>query len=205
MTLLPEKCLYWHTREALILSDLHLGKAGHFRKAGIPVPGHIHFHDLQRLDQAIRQQDVRQVIFIGDLFHSDINSEWLLFEEWMTTHPEVKFVLVKGNHDILPAELYRNSKMEIHDDCLDISPFLLCHIPPEPDTLPADRYTISGHIHPGIRLRGMGRQSETLACFHFGAASAVLPAFGKFTGLYRIKPAPTDKIFAVAGTRVISL
>lgn len=205
MSLLPEKCLYWHLHKALILSDLHLGKAGHFRKAGIPVPGNIHFDDLQRLDDVIAQWNPEQVIFIGDLFHSDMNSEWLLFEEWMDTHPHIRFVLVKGNHDILPAKLYHDSRMEIHEDCLDMAPFLLCHIPPETDNLPGGQYTLSGHIHPGIRLRGLGRQSETLACFHFSTRSAVIPAFGRFTGLYRIKPAPGDKIFAVAGTRVISL
>ena len=46
MCLLPDKCMFWKEHNSLILADLHIGKAGHFRKAGIPIPSHIHIDDL---------------------------------------------------------------------------------------------------------------------------------------------------------------
>ncbi|MFA0964637.1 ligase-associated DNA damage response endonuclease PdeM [Roseivirga sp. BDSF3-8] len=204
LSLLPQKCLFWHEEKTLILSDLHLGKAGHFRKAGIPIPGNIHFDDLQLLDELIKTWKPVNIIFIGDLFHSDVNSEWLVFEKWLESHHSLSFILVKGNHDILPPALYKNSRMAIFEDCLEALPFLFCHIPPGSHNRNEESYTLSGHLHPGVKLQGFGRQSETLPCFHFGNDGAVLPAFGRFTGLSRIKPAPGDKIFAIAGTRVIS-
>ena len=38
ITLLAERGLLWPVQKALIVADLHWGKAGHFRKHGIAVP-----------------------------------------------------------------------------------------------------------------------------------------------------------------------
>ncbi len=45
----PARCIFWEEEKALILSDLHFGKTGHFRKSGIGVPQNIYKEDLQRL------------------------------------------------------------------------------------------------------------------------------------------------------------
>ena len=45
----PERCLFWEEQNTLIVSDLHLGKSGHFRKEGIAIPQDIYKADLQRL------------------------------------------------------------------------------------------------------------------------------------------------------------
>ena len=44
-----ERCIFWEEQSALIVSDLHLGKTGHFRKAGIAVPQSVFKEDLQHL------------------------------------------------------------------------------------------------------------------------------------------------------------
>jgi metallophosphoesterase superfamily enzyme len=58
-------------------------------------------------------------------------------------------------------------------------------------------YYFSGHLHPGIRIRGMGKQSLQFPCFYFGSDYAVLPAFGRWTGTVSIDPAPEDNVFAI--------
>ena len=45
----PERIIFWEDEKALILSDTHFGKTGHFRKSGVPVPQNIFLEDLQRL------------------------------------------------------------------------------------------------------------------------------------------------------------
>ena len=45
----PERSLFWEEENTLIIADMHLGKSGHFRKAGIAVPQSIYKADLQRL------------------------------------------------------------------------------------------------------------------------------------------------------------
>jgi metallophosphoesterase superfamily enzyme len=64
-------------------------------------------------------------------------------------------------------------------------------------------YNFAGHIHPGVSLRGKGRQALTLPCFYFGTNQAYLPAFGKFTGLARITPCKDDRVYVVAEDKVM--
>jgi uncharacterized protein len=66
-------------------------------------------------------------------------------------------------------------------------------------------YNLAGHIHPGVSLRGKGRQSLTLPCFYFGRHQALLPAFGVFTGLARIKPVKEDKVFVIVEDKIMDL
>ena len=47
--LFPEKVIYWPGRSTIIVSDLHLGKSGHLRKNGIPVPAGTDAADLECL------------------------------------------------------------------------------------------------------------------------------------------------------------
>ena len=53
LQLMPEKAMFWPTRKTLIIADVHLGKAMHFRRAGIPVPGGVEQLNLQRLEDLI--------------------------------------------------------------------------------------------------------------------------------------------------------
>ena len=41
-TLLPEKALYKEDERLLIIADVHLGKASHFRKEGVYMPPKAH-------------------------------------------------------------------------------------------------------------------------------------------------------------------
>ena len=41
LELLGERAVWWPARRTMLLADAHLGKAGHFRKAGIPVLGYL--------------------------------------------------------------------------------------------------------------------------------------------------------------------
>ncbi len=205
LLLLAEKAIYWQEEKMLLLADLHLGKAGHFRRAGIAVPGHIHHQDLERLSGLIDKTGAEKVIFLGDLFHSELNNGWFEFTAWMELYPDRKFILVKGNHDIFPPEVYKESRMEIHEQELVVSPFLLTHEPLAVKYQKEGLYNISGHIHPAVLLRGGGMQHITLPCFYFGLHYALLPAFGKFTGFSKIKPKKEEAVFAIAENRVLRL
>ena len=86
---------------------------------------------------------------------------------------------------------------------LDEGGFTFTH---DPADLQSDfGYHVCGHVHPGIRLRGAGRQTMRLRCFHFGAAQAVMPAYGAFTGMHVVTPAATDRVFATTGEAVIEV
>lgn len=194
----PNKAIFWSDQSMLILSDLHLGKAGHFRKHGIAVPGDIHSRDLQRLDYLIDKYDPKTITFLGDLFHSDLNVEWEFFEEWMENQ-SCLMILVKGNHDILPDEVYRSSKMEVHEELI-LGPFHFTH-----EKTASQFYNLSGHVHPAVRLKGRAKQGLTVPCFYFSQGFGLLPAYGSFTGTYKIRPRVGDMVFATTGDQVIAL
>jgi DNA ligase-associated metallophosphoesterase len=196
----PDRCIFWEEEKSLIVSDLHFGKTGHFRKSGIGVPQAVYKEDLQRLLAQIQYFQPRQLLVVGDLFHSRENKELQLFQRWRNDLAGLAVRLIMGNHDILGEAWYREAGIEVIPEQLQIGDFLFVHDIEDADVgaRPAV-YPFSGHIHPGIRINGMGRQSIHLPCFYFGASYAVLPAFSRFTGTVSIQPERDDEVFAIIG------
>ena len=100
-----DRCIFWQEQKTLIVSDLHLGKTGHFRKSGIAVPQAIFKEDMQRLVTQLQLYKPEQVIVIGDMFHSHDNKEHDFFLKWRNDFSQLAIQLVKGNHDILKVKL----------------------------------------------------------------------------------------------------
>lgn len=203
LLLLPQKAIYIEKHRFLLIADPHFGKAAHFRKAGIPISEHLHDDDLQKISQLIHQFESIDIYFLGDLFHSDLNESWWILETFIDSFPKVNFHLVKGNHDILPKACYTSGKWIIHEKPLEIGNFVLSHEPlPE---VPEGKINLCGHIHPGISLRGKGRQKITLPCFFYSQRRIILPAFGRFTGLDVLACTKSDQAFVIADEVVISI
>ncbi|HEY0666759.1 MAG TPA: ligase-associated DNA damage response endonuclease PdeM [Sphingobacteriaceae bacterium] len=203
--LLPQKAIIWQETQTLIVADVHLGKVGHFRKSGIAIPKSLEQEDLSTLSDLIGKYKPKRIIFLGDLFHSELNNDWDWFVMWRELFKDVEMVLVKGNHDILHNSLFEQLKFKI-EETYHQGPFLFTHEPLKSGSLQLiDKYVISGHIHPGITLRGAGHQSASLPCFYFGEKQAILPAFGRFTGKFCISFTDEDEVFGVLKHKVISL
>ncbi len=200
------RCVFWEQEQTLILSDLHFGKTGHFRKSGIAVPQKIYKEDLQRLVTAIQHFEPRQLIIAGDLFHSYNNKELELFKRWRNDLPGIRIHLVKGNHDILEDEWYKECGMDIHHEELRIGHFVFRHDPATAtDGNENDKFVFCGHLHPGISLRGSGRQSLHFPCFYFTEDHCVLPAFSHFTGTYTVNPGKNDTVFAIINDTLMKI
>src|SRR5687767_4398824 len=197
-----QRSIFWEEQKALIVSDLHFGKTGHFRKSGIAVPQNIYKEDLQRLVTLINNFNPNQLIVVGDFFHSHENTELDWFKKWRSDFPLLKIILVKGNHDILKQRWYKEAGIDVIEKELRIDPFLFTHDKCEEHE---DIYTFCGHIHPGIYLHGLGKQSLRFPCFYFAKNHCVLPAFSRFTGLALIEPLQNDKIFAVVEDKLIQM
>jgi DNA ligase-associated metallophosphoesterase len=191
-TLLSEKALWRPDTGQLIIADIHLGKASHFRKAGISIPADSVLEDMRRLDHLMKAHQPKEVILLGDLFHSSYNKEWHLFEAFLDSFKHIQFILVKGNHDILKQHRYELPNFSVIDTWED-NLFLYSHEPLEHDT----KFVLSGHVHPGITLSGKGKQHLSLPCFYISKNQAVLPAFGKLTGLYILDQNKDDQYYLV--------
>jgi len=200
MVLLPEKVVFFPGKRTLLLSDLHLGKANHFRRAGIPVPLRANKTNLENLISLALQHKPQRIIFLGDLFHSHYNSEWESFGQLVQSLSDIRFELVTGNHDILSERQYVKYGIVVHEELFLDHKILLRH---EPLDASDGLFRICGHIHPAITLRGKGRDSETFPCFWISNNQMVLPAFGAFTGRHPVTPKKSDQIYFIAGKQVI--
>lgn len=196
--------LFWEDQKILILSDLHLGKSGHFRKEGIAIPQNVLQQDLFRLSHQIQIYNPKKIIIVGDLFHSKSNKEHNLFVRWLKNYEHIDIHLVLGNHDILQNQFYTENQITTHKIYLEIGTFIFTHDMYEVTVSP-DKYYFSGHIHPSIAIKGTGRQFVKLPCFYFTKQYAVLPAFGKFTGTYNIVPKKNETVLAIVKNQIIKI
>lgn len=196
----PQRAIFWEEEKALILSDLHLGKAAHFRKAGIAVPAGIVQEDLFRLQQLITHYLPERIIIVGDMFHSRENNEVQYFRLWRQQFSRISFDLVKGNHDIMPDDVYGQLQITVHP-ALTLRNIHFIHEPCEDSN--GFAYTFSGHLHPAFVMQGAGRQRLRLPCFYFGRHCGILPAFGHFTGSATLDPGERDPVFVIAGKSII--
>jgi uncharacterized protein len=197
------RTVFWEQEKILILSDLHLGKTGHFRKSGIGVPAAIMKEDMQRFVAAIQFYKPSLVVIVGDLFHSVENKEHELFLKWRKDLQHIPMLLVKGNHDIVPDAWYKKAGIEVIEKIWRKNNFAFVHQIEDADEAGVEEYFFSGHIHPAVSIKGLGKQSLRFPCFYFTQQYAVLPAFGKFTGTYLVMPSKTEKAFAIVEGSVL--
>lgn len=200
----PERCLYWEEEKALILSDLHFGKTGHFRKNGIAVPQQIFQEDLQRLVNQLAHFRPEKIIAVGDLFHSEDNRELNLFKKWRNDFQALELILVKGNHDILHPEWYETAGITVQQGIYCIGEFDFVHDPEDAIT-GSSNYLFSGHLHPGVHINGLGKQSLRFPCYYFSENNAILPAFSKFSGMAIVKKKKKDLIYAIVNQSLVCI
>ena len=68
--LLAEKAIYWPAQQALLVADIHFGKAAAYRRLGQPVPHGTTDANLRQLDGLLARYCCRQLIFLGDFLHA---------------------------------------------------------------------------------------------------------------------------------------
>ena len=198
--LLPERAIFRPALRQLILSDLHLGKVSHFRKQGIALPVNSYLKDFERLVFLLETWEPMSVLFLGDLFHSTYNHEWSKFKSLLLQYPQVQFVLVEGNHDILHVKEYDSPNLK-KTPFVQEDNFIFSHHPLEQH----DKINFCGHLHPGIRVTGTARQFLTFPCFCFSGTQFILPAFGELTGLNILDKKKDIQYFVIANGRVLNV
>lgn len=203
LVLAKERALFLPQQGILAISDLHLGKAAHFRKAGLQVPSTLAQSDLTRLSVLLEKFHPEMLLINGDMFHHGLNTDIDYFFNWKAQYTGLRFILVKGNHDKLNEAQYIELGIEIHEPSFCTANF--CFIHDAVKCKEENLYPISGHIHPGVTVFGKAKQSLRFPCFYFGNDYAVMPAFSTFTGLSMIRPKPNEQIFAITPTQVVKV
>ena len=204
LVLTAQRVIYIPSIDALVLSDMHVGKSGHFQKYGIPIAKNVLLNDLQRLTDCINHFSPKKVVVVGDLFHANYNSDLETFRQWLQHFSTLEFVLVRGNHDRLPNSLYQKLNLIVFNERWQLSDLEFVH-DTENHQFEEQKITFSGHIHPGVFLKGKGRQRIKLPCFVETNNEIILPAFSEFTGLNTKFERENAKYFAFTKDRIIEL
>jgi DNA ligase-associated metallophosphoesterase len=194
--LLADKALYWPGGEALLIADIHFGKAAAYRALGQPVPQGTTSNNLQRLDALLAQYPCRQLIFLGDFLHargSHAPATLAALHAWRGRNAELAILLIRGNHDRSAGDPPATLNIRVVAEPHLLGPFALQH---EPDPHPS-HHVLAGHVHPVCMLRGRGRQRLRLPCFSLDDGVCLLPAFGAFTGGMQVAPQPGRRLYAV--------
>ncbi len=190
LILTNQRVVFWSKTKTLILSDLHIGKTAHFRKNGIPISSEVLQKDLERLEALISHFQPKTLLIVGDLFHAEFNEDVKVFQKRMQQFNNVSITLIQGNHDKNSFELYETLNIDIKPNYLEITPFVFIH---DIKIVNQNKFYVSGHKHPGVLIKGKGRQRIKLPCFQITEHQLILPAFSLFTGLNTINQ-PTTTI-----------
>ncbi len=204
LLLLPERAVFWKEKQALLVADLHLGKEGTFRSAGIPLPDGPSSETLARLSMAVRRTRAIRLIVIGDLFHGDnaLAAAGERFGKWRKSVEGLHMELIAGSHDRWSGDLPQEWNCYIHESTMQLGPFTFSHYP-----IPIKkRYVLAGHLHPGYLLTGnYGSEKIRLPCFLFKKDIAILPAFGSFTGLTKVAVEKGDSCYIIVEQEVLQI
>lgn len=173
---LAQGALFWPSRQALLVADLHFEKASWFAKSGQMLPPYDSIATLADLTALVAASGACEVWCLGDSFHDSDGCARLpeRAQVMLRTLTEgTRWTWITGNHD--PAILDRCGG-EVLDEVV-VDGLVLRH---EAD--PAElRPELSGHFHPKLRLRVRGKPVAR-RCFVATATKLILPAFGSLTG-----------------------
>ncbi|CAG0958689.1 hypothetical protein PHYC_00608 [Phycisphaerales bacterium] len=200
ITLLPHRAALWNS--TLLIADLHLGKTHSLHTLGIGVPGDSFDESLNRLAALIADTGAARLLILGDLLHAPAGLTPTMIDRvaaWRERH-SIDITVVPGNHDRKLESLANTWRFTIAPERLDEGPFTFTH-----DPVPVrHRYVFGGHLHPAIKLPG-GRFPLKLPAFLIGPDLAILPAFSTFSAGSTLRPKPGDRVFAIAGERVVEV
>lgn len=180
LVLTNQRAVYWPVEKMLILSDLHVGKAAHFRKSGIALPQQVASRDMERLQQLLAHYQPEKVLITGDLLHAGMNTEVALLRAIIEETAASEFLLVKGNHDRMSDGGFAAMGIRLLADGFSLRKIHFTHGDQQFSTAV---HTISGHLHPGVHVQ-IGRKSTMrFPCFVLSEMQLILPAFSLFSGL----------------------
>ncbi len=207
---LPSGCAWWAAQGALLVADLHLGKASTMAAGGLPMSRHVCLQaaraDLARLGRDLVATGAQRLVILGDLLHAAESQQPELLgevERWrQTDFGPLPITLVRGNHDRRAGDPPQCWRFECVNEPFVVAGVSLRHIPPRAGEV--DAPWIAGHIHPVASIASRSGERLRAKCFHVTARGVVLPAFGSFTGGAAVRPQPEDRILLCGPSGVIA-
>ncbi|GHA31360.1 metallophosphatase [Devosia pacifica] len=174
----PSGALYWPSRNALLVADLHFEKMSSFARHGQMLPPYDTGMTLNRLTRDVDSTGAQLLIALGDSFHrnegvgtlQDVDRARL---DALTDRLE--WIWLSGNHDPAPHKLAGRCL-----PYLELDGLWLTHEPRR-----GRPGLVAGHLHPAARVL-IGGRSQRRPCFVHDQHLMVMPAYGASTGTLNI-------------------
>lgn len=175
--LLPSGALYLEGSNALICSDLHLGKGVLLKDSGVPLIDQLDTKTVANLCHDLATFNPKLCIICGDLIHAKSNHllqqlQW--FEEQLKPF-NTSFICTLGNHDSKFLPTYLSTIRCVTHYVID-SIYCSHYQTKKP-------YSISGHLHPGIKVK-KGRITQSYKAFVVSQKHIICPSYGIHTGTF---------------------
>ena len=176
LMVLPQGALFWPSRRALLVADLHLEKASWFARFGQMLPPYDSIATLADLTALAVTTGAAEIWCLGDSFHDAQGCDRLpaRAREMLTALTgATRWTWIVGNHDPGFSDHCGGALAEE----AEVDGLVLRH---EADPGEA-RPELSGHFHPKLRISHRGRMVSR-RCFVASGRKLILPAFGSLTG-----------------------
>ena len=173
---LPQGALFWPSRRALLVADLHLEKASWFARLGQMLPPYDSIATLSDLTALAASTAAQEVWCLGDSFHDRFGCDRLppKARELLTAlTASMRWTWITGNHDV---GFIDHCGGQIVEEA-EVDGLLLRHEADPGEVRPE----LSGHFHPKLRITHRGRRVAR-RCFVATERKLILPAFGSLTG-----------------------
>lgn len=173
--------MFWPSRRALIVADLHFEKASWFARGGQMLPPYDSIATLTDLTALVTACNPVEIWCLGDSFHDSAGCERLPERAQAMLRGltgALDWIWITGNHDAGSgvAGLVDHCGGRILDEA-EVDGLVFRH-----EASPRDlRPELSGHFHPKLRVSVRGR-SVARRCFVASETKLILPAFGSLTG-----------------------
>lgn len=203
----PERALSWPKQRMLVIADTHFGKGSVFARNGIAVPGGTDALDLERINSLLLTTLSQRLLVVGDFVHGHVAPAGTVAAEldaWIEALHPVQLWLVTGNHDRSSARGWQ-PRVAWQGDVLHEGPFCFTHDVDESPPVPMDSFRIGGHIHPVVAIGARSKCRLRVPVFWERPDALVLPAFGLFTGGYRIGAQSGGRAFVADAEQVMEI
>jgi len=173
-------CIYWPTKEMVIVADLHLEKGSYLAEKGNPIPLYDTIDTLSRLEKIVDYYQPKTLVSLGDNIH-DIDALNRIYPQHKLLLEKIanevrQWVWVMGNHDKNVKPLNWASSM-IFSASVNIDNILLTH-----DLVHESAFQIVGHYHPKTTVKNISGK-----CFLHNDSKIIMPSFGSYTGGFEIE------------------
>ena len=180
---------------ALIFSDLHLGKSRSFADHGNFIPPYDLDETILNLKNIIEKYKPKRLISLGDSFHEN-KSIHKIKKKYVNAInsllDKIDITWIEGNHD---SNLMFKDKIQGNfKNFYKLKNFKFVHSKSEINEV--NIFDFSGHYHPKITLKFNGL-NYSYKCFILTENFCILPSFGTYTGGLDIKSNALRKILPI--------